>query len=400
LGEENDGGRDWITESTIVRRLEAGAVIPLAGVMVLDFSTLLPGPLATLILAEAGARVVKVERPGRGDEMRSYTPKFGEDSVNFALLNRGKESLEIDLKSPEDRARLLPIVEQADVLVEQFRPGVMERLGLGYADVSRVNPGIIYCSISGYGQNGPKAGVAAHDLNYVAEAGLLSLVSGADGAPVLPPALLADIGGGTYPAVMNILLGLLRRERTGEGAYLDVSMSDNVFTFLYWALGSGIAAGKWPEPGGELVTGGSPRYNLYRTADGEYVAAAPLEERFWQNFCDMLELDDGLRDDAEDPEKTIVAVAERIAQHPATYWRERFDGRDVCCSIVSSVQEALQDEHFRARGLFDREVEDEAGGQTMPALPVPLSPGFIRPEVRIGYPPLGTVNPPTEDGVR
>jgi alpha-methylacyl-CoA racemase len=375
-------------------------VIPLEGVMVLDFSTLLPGPLATLILAEAGARVVKVERPGRGDEMRSYTPKFGEDSVNFALLNRGKESVEIDLKSLEDRARLWPMIEQADVLVEQFRPGVMERLSLGYPDVSRVNPGIIYCSISGYGQNGPKAGVAAHDLNYVAEAGLLSLVSGADGAPVLPPALLADIGGGTYPAIMNILLGLLRRERTGEGAYLDVSMSDNVFTFLYWALGNGIAAGEWPEPGGELVTGGSPRYNLYRTADGEYVAAAPLEERFWQNFCDMLELEDGLRDDAEDPETTIAAVGERIAQHPATYWRERFDGKDVCCSIVSSVQEALQDEHFRARGLFDREVEAEAGGQSMPALPVPLSPGFLRPEVRIGYPPLGTVSPPKEGRVR
>ncbi|MDX6379421.1 MAG: alpha-methylacyl-CoA racemase, partial [Rubrobacteraceae bacterium] len=315
--------------------------------MVLDFSTLLPGPLATLILAEAGARVVKIERPDRGDEMRSYAPKFGEDSVNFALLNRGKESLEIDLKTPEGRARLRPLIEQADVLVEQFRPGVMERLGLGYSDVSSINPGIVYCSISGYGQDGPKAGVAAHDLNYVAEAGLLSLVSDTNSAPVLPHALLADIGGGTYPAVMNILLGLLRRERTGEGAYLDVSMSDNVFTFLYWTIGNGIAAGEWPKSGGELVTGGSPRYNLYHTSDGRYVAAAPLEERFWQNFCDLLELEGSLRDDAEDPGATIAAVAEHISRHPAEYWRERFDGRDVCCSIVSNVREALQDEHFR-----------------------------------------------------
>jgi len=372
-------------------------MIPLEGVMVLDFSTLLPGPLATLILAEAGARVVKIERPDRGDEMRSYAPKFGEDSVNFALLNRGKESLEIDLKTPEGRAHLRPLIEQADVLVEQFRPGVMERLGLGYSDVSSINPGIVYCSISGYGQDGPKAGVAAHDLNYVAEAGLLSLVSDTNSAPVLPHALLADIGGGTYPAVMNILLGLLRRERTGEGAYLDISMSDNVFTFLYWAIGNGIAAGEWPKSGGELVTGGSPRYNLYRTSDGRYVAAAPLEERFWQNFCDVLELEGSLRDDAEAPGATIAAVAEHISRHPAEYWRERFDGRDVCCSIVSNVREALQDEHFRARGLFDREVEDEAGRQTMPALPVPVAPGFLRPEVRIGYPHLGTATPPTED---
>lgn len=375
-------------------------MIPLDGIKVLDFSTLLPGPLATLILAEAGARVIKVERPGRGDEMRSYEPGFGGSSVNFALLNRGKESIEVDLKSPEDRERLRPMVEEADVIVEQFRPGVMDRLGLGYADVSAANPGIVYCSISGYGQTGPRAGVAAHDLNYVTEAGLLGLVSGADGAPVLPPALLADIGGGTYPAVMNILLALILREKTGTGAHLDVSMSDNVFTFLYWALGNGTAAGEWPKPGGELVTGGSPRYNLYRTADGEYVAAAPLEARFWQNFCDALELEDDLRDDARDPEGTRAAVAERIARHPAGYWRERFGEQDVCCSFVRSIEEALRDEHFVARGLFEREVEDGEGGRTIPALPLPVAPGFLRPERRLGYPALGSSDPSVKDPAR
>ena len=354
----------------------------------LDFSTLLPGPLATLILAEAGARVTKIERPARGDDLRSYETAFGESSVGFALLNRGKGSLAVDLKSPEGRERLLPLVSEADVLVEQFRPGVMDRLGLGYGDVSGINPGIVYCSITGYGQTGPKAGVAAHDLNYVSEAGLLSLVRGADGAPVLPHALLADIGGGAYPAVMNILLALLRREKTGEGAHLDVSMSDNVFPFLYWALG-GTAAGEWPKPGGELVTGGSPRYNLYRTADGEYVAAAPLEDHFWRNFCDALDLEGELRDDTRDPEATIAAVAARVAGHPAEHWRERFRDKDVCCSIVRSVREATQDEHFRARGLFDREVEDGEAGRTIPALPLPLAPGFLRPEKRLGYPALG-----------
>lgn len=370
-------------------RRQVGLLIPLEGVRVLDFSTLLPGPLATLILAEAGARVTKIERPGRGDEIRSYEPKFGESSVNFALLNRGKESLEVDLKSPKGRERLLPLVEGADVLVEQFRPGVMERLGLGYEDVSKINPGIVYCSITGYGQSGPRSGVAAHDLNYVSEAGLLSIVEGDDGAPVLPPVLLADIGGGTYPAVINILLALFVREKTGEGAHLDISMSDNVFPFLYWALGNGTAANEWPKPGGELVTGGSPRYNLYRAADGGYVAAAPLEEHFWRNFCDMLGLEDELRDDARDPEATAAGVAERIAEHPTEHWREQFREKDVCCSIVRSVREAMQDEHFRARGLFDREVEDGAAGRTISALPLPLAPGFLRPEKRLGYPALG-----------
>jgi alpha-methylacyl-CoA racemase len=375
-------------------------VIPLEGIRVLDFSTLLPGPLATLLLAEAGAHVTKIERPQRGDEMRSYAPEFGANSVNFALLNRGKESVEFDLKSPKAREVLRPLIECADVLVEQFRPGVMERLGLGYGELYEVNPRLIYCSITGYGKEGPRAGVAAHDLNYVAEAGLLGLTTGADGSPTIPQALLADIGGGAYPAVINILLGLLQRERTGEGAHLDISMSDNIFTFLYWALGNGMGAGDWPKPGGELVTGGSPRYNIYRTADGRYVAAAPLEERFWQNFCDLLDLEDKLRDDSKDPEATIAAVAERIALHPASHWQERFEGHDVCCSVVRSVREAMEDEHFNSRGLFDRVVESGTDGRDIPALPVPVMPEFRRPERRLGYPSLGEANERLEKEMR
>ena len=359
-------------------------MIPLEGIRVLDFSTLLPGPLATLILAEAGAHVTKIERPERGDEMRSYTPEFGADSVNFALLNRGKESLEFDLKSPEAGEVLRPLLERTDVLVEQFRPGVMKRLGLGYDELHEVNPRLIYCSITGYGKEGPRAGVAAHDLNYVAETGLLGLTTGADGAPAIPQALLADIGGGAYPAVINILLGLLQRERTGRGTHLDISMSDNIFTFLYWALGNGMVAGDWPKPGGELVTGGSPRYNIYRTADGRYVAAAPLEERFWQTFCNLLELEDDLRVDSKDPEATIAAVAERIALHPASYWQECFEGHDVCCSVVRSVREAMDDEHFNSRGLFEWVVENGTDDRAIPALPVPGMPEFRRPERRLG----------------
>jgi alpha-methylacyl-CoA racemase len=363
-------------------------VLPLADIEVLDFSTLLPGPLATLILAEAGANVTKVERPGRGDEMRSYVPRFGDASVNFALLNRGKQSLEIDLKAQDAHAELRPRLERADVLVEQFRPGVMDRLGLGYEAVSAINPGIVYCSLTGYGQNGPRAGTAAHDLNYVADTGLLDLVAGEGGEPVLPPALVADIGGGAYPAVINVLLALAERARTGRGAHLDVAMADNVFPFLYWALGAGSAAGRWPGRGAELLTGGSPRYRLYRTADDRFVAAAPLEERFWAAFCELVDLDDALRDDARDPAATAAAIAERIAADPAEHWRQRFEGADVCCSIVQSVQEAVDDEHFRARGIFARRVSD-GGGAAIPALPVPVADAFRRPEDELGFPALG-----------
>src|SRR5690606_29336714 len=176
----------------------------------LDFSTLLPGPLATLMLAEAGAEVIKIERP-EGDPMRSFQPRWGVDSANFALLNRGKKSMALDLKRPADRARLEPLIERADIIVEQFRPQVMKRLGLDYDTLSKRNPRLIYCSITGYGQSGPKRDVSGHDLNYIGDAGLLSLSMGPSDRPVIPPALVADVAGGAYPAVINILLALQQR---------------------------------------------------------------------------------------------------------------------------------------------------------------------------------------------
>ncbi len=363
---------------------------PLAGVRVLDFSTLLPGPLATLILAEAGAEVIKVERPGRGDEMRSYEPKFGTDSVNFAMLNRGKKSLAIDLKDVAAREALLPLLREADVVVEQFRPGVMDRLGLGYDALSAINPRVIYCAITGYGQTGPRAEVAAHDINYVAESGMLSLAAGEDGAPIVPPALIADIGGGTYPAVINILLALRSRDATGKGCKLDIAMGDNLFTFLYWAMGNGLAAGKWPKPGGDLVTGGSPRFFVYRTRDDKFIAAAPLEQKFWENFCDAIQLDKQYRDDAKDVTATKQAVAARLRAKTAAEWQAIFAGKDLCCCVVATMQEALEDPHFKARGLFNRKVA--ADGKTLIALPVPVADAFRSAKIEEGYPALGGHN--------
>jgi crotonobetainyl-CoA:carnitine CoA-transferase CaiB-like acyl-CoA transferase len=363
---------------------------PLEGVRVLDFSTLLPGPLATLLLAEAGAEVIKIERPGRGDEMRSYTPKFGADSVNFALLNRGKRSIALDLKEQGAVAKLLPLVKSADVIVEQFRPGVMDRLGLGYETLNQINPRIIYCAITGYGQSGPRAAVAAHDLNYVAEAGMLALAAGTDGAPVVPAALVADIGGGTYPAAINILLALRERDRTGRGCKLDIAMGENLFAFMYWAFGNGLAAGLWPSPGGAFVTGGSPRYNIYRTKDGKFVAAAPLETKFWDNFCALLGLAPEFRDDSRDAAASRRAVAEIIAAKSADEWRELFDGKDLCCCIVGSIEAALRDPHFVDRGLFAAKLA--AGDQQIAALPVPVAPQFRGEPGVAGYPALGEAN--------
>lgn len=347
---------------------------PVNDLLVLDFSTLLPGPMATLLLAEAGAEVVKVERPA-GEEMRAYHPRWGRDSINFSMLNRGKKSIALDLKDSDQRRRIMPLVERADVVVEQFRPGVMARLGLSYEEVSAVNPRAVYCSITGYGQSGPKRDVAGHDLNYIGDAGLLALSMGPPEAPVVPPALIADIGGGAYPAVINILLALRERDRTGKGCALDIAMSDNLFAFAYWALGAGLATGKWPGNGADRVTGGSPRYHLYKTADARVAAVAALEQKFWVAFCRAIDLPERFRDDQKDPGATLAAVGECIASKPAPHWSRVFAEADCCCSIVVDLESALQDEHFRARGLFSHVLAGE-GGAHLPAMPVPVADGF------------------------
>jgi crotonobetainyl-CoA:carnitine CoA-transferase CaiB-like acyl-CoA transferase len=320
--------------------------------------------------------------------MRGYVPKFGRDSVNFALLNRGKRSIAIDLKA--EVAALAPLIKSADVIIEQFRPGVMERLGLGYETVAQVNPGIVFCSITGYGQAGARAMTAAHDLNYIAETGLLALSAGADGAPVIPPALIADIAGGTYPAVINILLALRTRDRTGRGCHLDVAMADNLFAFMYWAMGDGLAGGRWPRPGQALVTGGSPRYQIYRTLDDRFIAAAPLEERFWQTFCETIGLPAPARNDSQDPAAVKRAVAERIRSRASDEWRGIFSGKDLCCNVVRTVDEAIADPEFIARHLFDSQLV--AGVDRIAALPLPIAPAFRKVGSTAGYPVLGEAN--------
>ena len=360
---------------------------PLQDICVLDFSTLLPGPFATLMLAEAGAKVIKIERPGSGDEMRSYEPKVGGDSTNFHLLNAGKGSIAIDLKAKDAFDRLRPLIARADVVVEQFRPGVMDRLGFGYEALRAINSRLVYCAITGWGQSGPKSTIAAHDLNYMAEAGLLGLSRGSDGAPVVPPVLVADLAGGAFPAVVNILLALRQRDYTGQGTYLDIAMGENLLPLAYWGLGSGFATGDWPNGADALVTGGSPRYQIYRTADGRYLAAAPIEDRFWNNFCERIGLSRELRNEDADWETVKRAVANIIAGRTADAWQAIFSGYDVCCSIVASLQEAVADPHFAVRGLFSRKVV--ADGRYIPALPGPIATCF-RGDDELSAPSLGT----------
>ena len=363
----------------------------LEGIKVIDFSTLLPGPLASLFLSETGAEVIKIEKPGVGDEIRLSNPQWGEQSVSFSLLNRGKKSLSLDLKDPNNLKILIPILKEADIIIEQFRPGVMKRLGLDYESVKKINQDIIYVSITGYGQYGPKSMVAGHDLNYIGNAGLLSISMGRDNDTVVPPALVADIAGGSYPAVINILLALRKRDLNKEGSYIDLSMTENLFPFMFWGLGSGFAHNKWPGNSDGVLSGGSPRYNIYKTSDGSYVAAAPLEDRFWNKFCEAIELPKKFIKMQNDQEKVIQEIRKIIGQKEKNYWLDVFNKADCCCSIVKSIEEAINDNHFKVRKIFENKIINNLG-EEIPALPIPVDMQFRKDQKRASAPSLGDIN--------
>ncbi len=344
---------------------------PLDGIRVVDFTTLAPGPLASLILAGAGAEVVKVERPGIGDEMRIYKDAFGDNGCTFNLLNAGKRSVVANLRDSQDVNKIKKLIEKSDVVLEQFRPGVLKKYGLDYESLRKQNPTLIYCSITGFGQTGTKTSIAAHDLNYVADSGMLSLGKSYEYGPAVPPVLTADLAAGTYPAIMNMLLAIIQKQKTGEGAYIDISMTDNLFPLMFWALGLGWGSGEWPQYGDHLLSGRSPRYQVYKAADGRYISVAALEERFWNEFCDALSVDPACLDEMNNPQVACKQIQDRISCKTSKEWEKIFNGKDVCAVVVKTLDEAIQDNHYQARKVFERQAIDEDGNLTY-ALPLPI----------------------------
>jgi crotonobetainyl-CoA:carnitine CoA-transferase CaiB-like acyl-CoA transferase len=308
--------------------------------------------------------------------MRRFAPKIDGESVPFAMLNRGKQVLTLDLKNAVDREKLKPLIERADILIEQFRPGVMARFRLGYDDVAKINPKLVYCSISGYGQSGPRAGEAGHDINYIGNTGLLDLQPGPIDRPVVPPMLVADIAGGSFPAVINILLALRSRDQSGQGCHLDIAMTDAMFTFAWYALALGAVA-KFPKPGEMWLVGSSPRYQLYPAKDGRIVACGAIEQKFWESFVAAIGLAPEFADDKRDPVATRNAVAKLIAAKTSHEWKSILAAADCCATIVAPLEEAMRDPHFVERGLFSHKIET-ASGEAIPALPVPIAPAFRR----------------------
>jgi crotonobetainyl-CoA:carnitine CoA-transferase CaiB-like acyl-CoA transferase len=328
---------------------------PLDGNMVLDLTRLLPGGYCTLLLADLGAGVVKVEEPGRGDYIRWMAPPIGGTSAGHLALNRGKRSITLNLKDPAGADLLRRLARGADVLVESFRPGVMERLGVGSDALRAENHGLVYCAITGYGQDGPHRDRVGHDINYIGHGGLLDLSGSRDGPPVVPPVQLGDLGGGGMAAAIGILAALLERQRTGRGRFVDTSMLDGVVSWLSIHLGAFLATGEVPGRGAMPLSGAYACYRVYRCADGRYVAVGALEPRFWRALVTALGLPE-LEGDQYGPPDRQREMSERLEEafgkRSRDQWMAELGGLEACVGPVNDLAEAVSDPQVEHRRMI------------------------------------------------
>lgn len=338
-------------------------MLPLKGLKILDFSTLLPGPYATQLLADMGAEVLRIEAPKRPDLLKMMPPMVGNVSAAHASINRNKKSLALDLKQPEASTIIESLLDQYDIIIEQFRPGVMEKLGLSFDTLKAKQPKLIYCSITGYGQTGPLKDKAGHDINYLALSGLASYSGKLETGPVLSATQIADIAGGSHHAVMAILAAVIERSTTGKGQYLDVSMSDAAFALNTMFGASALVSGVDPSYGREMLNGGL-FYDYYKTADNRYLSIGSLEPVFANRLMEQLGLQHllpKLMDQRSSAQQEVKqAIARQIVKKSLHQWQNEFGNLDACVEPVLSVNEAAQHSHFIERNMIC-EATDEKG---------------------------------------
>lgn len=351
----------------------------LAGLRVLDLSRLLPGGFCSLLLADLGADVLKVEDTGAGDYLRWSPPAYeGADpsaaSALFLALNRGKRSIRLDLKTEGGREVLLGLVRRHDVLLESFRPGVLDRLGVGYERLRQENPGLVHCAISGYGQDGPLRDRPGHDMNYLGLVGLLALTGEADGPPVQAAGQIADVGGGALMAAVGILAALRERDRSGQGQLVDVSMADGALSWLVMVAARYFADGVPPRRGGLELAGGLVCYRPYRCADG-WVTLGALEPKFWRAFCLAVGREDLIPHHLDPPGSPAHrALEELFARRTRDEWAALGAACDCCLEPVLELEEALDSALVRAREMVVRvQQPGVAGGVRQLGVPVKLS---------------------------
>jgi crotonobetainyl-CoA:carnitine CoA-transferase CaiB-like acyl-CoA transferase len=343
----------------------------LSGITVIDLSRLLPGPYCSMILADHGARVIAVE-----------DKRFLADGLFFNLINRNKEHMSLNLKTDQGREIFSRLLEKADVLMEGFRPGVVDRLGVDYKTVSRVNPKIIYCAITGYGQNGPFRDRVGHDVNYLSYAGVLDLIGEKDRPPSIPGVQIADIAGGGMNAAIGILLALFARQQTGKGQYIDVSMTDGMVGFLPAALFFRQLTGQEPRRADGLLSHRYACYNTYETAEGRYLSIGAVENRFWMQLCDTLEVPEygPLQYDDQRREEILQYMRATFKQKTLDEWDAILADLDICWGKIQSTREVLEDPLFRQREMVV-EIEGKDGQKSSTlgvAVKLSDTPGAIR----------------------
>ena len=329
------------------------SVAALSDVRVLDLTRLLPGGYATLLMADLGADVVKVEEPGKGDYIRWTPPMVGEHSSGHIALNRNKRSMTLNLKTDDGRDVFRRLVPHFDVVIESFRPGVMDRLGVGWDALRAINPRLVYCAITGYGQDGPRSASAGHDVNYMGYAGASSVIGREDAGPVVPGVQVGDLGGGGMAAVIAVLAALHRRDATGEGDFCDVSMTDGVVSWLSIHAAEFFATGNVPRPERMHLSGAYPCYRIYPAADG-WLTVGALEPQFWARLCELIERPD-LAGDAfasgDRRDEVIEDLGRLFATKTRAEWMELLGPEDVCVGPVNDFAEAFEDEQVRHREM-------------------------------------------------
>ena len=327
---------------------------PLAGLRILDLTRLLPGPVATQHLADLGADVVKIEDTGEGDYARTMGARAGETSAFFKLVNRNKRGLRLDLKQPGGIAVFRRLTFSADVVIEGFRPGVMDKLGIGYEALAEINPRLVFCSISGYGQDGPYAQRAGHDINYIGYAGVLDQTGAAGGPPVVPNFQIGDLLGGALAPLVGLLAAVIDARASGRGCKVDVAMTDAVLAHAVFPLAGLLARLAPPPRGADLLSGGVPCYGVYETSDGRHMAVGALEKKFWELLCDTIDRPDlkpfhlAFGAKGEQAKRELAAV---FAGRSQAEWVAVFDRVDCCVTPVLHIGEALDNAQLRARGM-------------------------------------------------
>ncbi|GAW91848.1 CaiB/BaiF CoA transferase family protein [Calderihabitans maritimus] len=358
----------------------------LAGMKVLDLTRLLPGPYATLILADLGAEVLKVEDMGAGDYMRELGPKAGKESVWFHALNRNKKSIRIDLKQDKGREIFLQLVKEADVLIESFRPGVMNKLGLGFPELIKENPRLVYCSLSGYGQTGPHSRRPGHDINYISLAGVTGLTGPKEGPPVLPAVQVADLSSAMMAAT-GILAAYIRALQTGSGSYLDIGMMDCVLSWMTLYLTQYLCGAGKPRRGEEDLNGGPVCYNIYTTKDGAYVSMGNLETKFWEAFCQAAGRPDFLPLQFKRDEESKQKVQEFFSQKTLEEIKSLFEQIDVCIEPVLEIDQVIEYPQVKARNSFAQVITKE--GDRIISVGLPLKFPELQPDPDRPAPPPG-----------